>query len=92
MSVYQGTVGVSQSVISKGADREEISWPAEVSEKKWEEIILVRLQRLFIGSDGVPNKPESFDPVKEKDEWADWNLKRDVMQTGMSAIENSPSG
>jgi len=64
------------------ADREEISWPAEVTEKQWEEIILKRLQRLYIGSDGMPGMPESFDPVKEKDEWAEWNLRQDAMQTG----------
>jgi len=82
VSVYQGQVGVGPPIISKDADREEISWPAEVTEKQWEEIILKRLQRLYIGSDGMPGMPESFDPVKEKDEWAEWNLRQDAMQTG----------
>ena len=92
VSVYYGLVGVSPPIILEGAKREEMPWPVEVTEKKWEEIILKRLQRLYIGSDGMPEKPESFDPVKEKDEWADWNLKRDALQTGLNVIENSPSG
>jgi hypothetical protein len=56
---------------------DEIAWPAEVSEKKWAEIILARLQRLHIGADGKPGKPASFDPSLEKDEWTVWNLERD---------------
>lgn len=87
VSVYQGLVSVGPPAISKGAEKEEISWPVEVTEKKWEEIILMRLQRLYIGSDGMPGKPESFDPAKKKDEWADWNLRRDEIQTGMSIIK-----
>ena len=86
VSVYEGLVAVSPPLISEGAAREEISWPKEVLEKKWEEIILGRLQRLYIGSDGFPGKPELFDPVIEKDEWADWNLKQDAEQ----ASGNSP--
>lgn len=88
VSVYQGVVGVSPPLISERAAKEEISWPKEVSEKRWEEIILGRLQRLYVGADGLPGKPESFDPVVEKDKWADWNLKRDAEQTA----KNSPSG
>ena len=87
VSVYKGNVGVAPPIIAKDAHREEISWPTEVSEKKWEEIILGRLQRLYIGSDGRPGTPESFDPVKEKDEWAEWNLRQDAMQTGAHILE-----
>ena len=82
VSVYQGQVGVGPPIISKNAKKEEISWPAKVTEKQWEEIILKRLHRLYIGPDGMPGKPKLFDPVKEKDEWAEWNLRQDAIQTG----------
>ncbi len=29
--------------------------------------------------DGKPGKSISFDPLKEKDEWAEWNQKRDKL-------------
>jgi len=63
----------------EGGQKEEIAWPLPVSEKKWEEIIIGKLQRLHIGPDGKPGKPISFDPLKEKDEWVIWNQKRDAL-------------
>ena len=67
-------------LIVEGGPKEEIEWPAEVSEKKWEEIILRQFQKLHIGPDGRPGKPESFDPEEEKDEWVIWNQERDSKQ------------
>jgi len=75
--VYEGKVGVSPPLITKGASKDEISWPEEVSEKKWEEIILGKLQKLHIGPDGKPGKPQVFDPAVEMDEWTVWNKARD---------------
>ena len=75
--VYEGKIGVGPPVLVASGAKKEMVWPAEVSEKKWEEIILVRLQRLHIGADGQPAKPTAFDPDKEKDEWTVWNRKRD---------------
>lgn len=75
--VYEGKVGVGPPVLVEGGSKDEIAWPAEVSEKKWAEIILARLQRLHIGADGKPGKPAFFDPAQEKDEWTAWNLQRD---------------
>jgi len=81
VSVFKGIVGVGPPLFVKGAPKEEIAWPMEVTEKKWEEIILKKLQRLHIGADGKPGKPVSFDPVKEKDEWILWNQERDTHPT-----------
>jgi hypothetical protein len=78
ISVYKGKVSVGPPSMVAGGPKEEMSWPKEVSEKKWEEIILGKLQRLHIGADGKPGKPQSFDPKKEKDEWVIWNQKRDA--------------
>ena len=78
VSVFKGIVCVGPPLFVEGAPKEEIAWPMEVTEKKWEEIILKQLQRLHIGADGKPGKPQSFDPVKEKDEWILWNQERDM--------------
>ena len=77
VSVYDGKVGVGPPILVEGGPKKEMTWPEQVSEKKWEEIILMKHQRLHIGSTGVPGRPQSFDPEKETDEWVLWNLKRD---------------
>lgn len=78
--VYEGKVAVGPPLIAKDAPKEEVAWPKEVSEQQWEEIILVKLQKLHIGSDGRPGRPARFDPEKEKDSWTEWNLQRDKLQ------------
>lgn len=80
ISVYEGKVGVGPPIIVEGGQKEEMAWPMQVSEKKWEEIILGKLQKLYIGPDGKPGKPVSFDPSKEKDEWVMWNQERDALR------------
>jgi len=80
ISVYEGKVGVGPPLIVEGGQKEEMAWPMQVSEKKWEEIILGKLQKLYIGPDGKPGKPISFDPSKEKDEWVMWNQERDALR------------
>lgn len=79
ISVYEGKVGVGPPLIVEGSSKEEMAWPVQVSEKKWEEIILGKLQKLYIGPDGIPGKPLSFDPLKDKDEWVMWNQERDAL-------------
>lgn len=80
VSVYEGFVGVGPPIIMEGAPKEEIAWPEEVSEQKWEEIILGQLQRLRIGPDGKPGKPEPIDPAEKEGDWIKWNKKRDRIQ------------
>ena len=80
ISVYEGKVGVGPPLIVEGGPKEEMAWPMQVSEKKWEEIILGKLQKLYIGPDGKPGKPVSFDPLKEKDKWVMWNQERDALR------------
>ena len=75
--VYEGQVAVGPPVFQKDAPREQVPWPAEVSEQQWEVITLGKLQKLHIGADGKPDKPAAFEPEKEKDDWAAWNLERD---------------
>lgn len=77
VSVYDGRVGVAPPPIEEGADHEEFSWPEEVTEEQWEEIILARLQRIRIGADGKPGEPTAFAPDQEQDAWALWNQARD---------------
>ena len=78
--VYAGNVGISPPQLIENGPKEEIAWPQEISEQKWKEIILGRLQKLRVGPDGMPGKPVPFDPEKERDEWSDWNRKRDALQ------------
>jgi len=79
IKVYEGQVGVGPPLIIEGGPKEEMAWPRQVSEKKWDEIILGKLQKLYIGPDGKPGKPVSFDPLEEKDEWVMLNQGRDAM-------------
>jgi hypothetical protein len=77
--VYEGKVGVGPPLLVEGGPKTELAWPGEVSEKEWEEIILGRLQQLYIGPDGNPGKPRSFDPAKVSDQWTVWNFQRDKL-------------
>ncbi len=78
--VHEGAVGVGPPLFEREAAKEEMSWPVEVTEAKWEEIIVSQLQRLHIGADGIPGSPEAFDPEKEKDDWTRWNQERDALK------------
>ena len=54
-----------------------MSWPAEVSESAWEEIILGQLQRVKIDANGQPLQTFEFSRDQEKDRWVEWSLLRD---------------
>jgi len=75
--VHTGRVAVGPPLVVEGGQKEEIAWPQQVTEQRWEEIILGKLQKLHIGPDGTPGEPTSFDPQIEMDEWTDWNMERD---------------
>lgn len=77
VSVFEGLVAVAPPPIEEGASHEEISWPVEVSESAWEEIILGQLQRVIIDANGQPSQAIEFSPDQEKDPWVAWNLLRD---------------
>ena len=76
--VYEGKVAVGPVAFEQGGSRKEVAWPQEVTEQQWEEIILGKLQKLHVGTDGKPGKPTVFEPDKEEDEWTAWNLQRDL--------------
>ncbi len=78
--VYAGMVAVGPPMLIQGGAREEMAWPGQVSEAQWEEIILGKLQRLRIGSDGRPGRPEAFDPRSVTDDWVKFNQRRDTGQ------------
>jgi len=75
--VHAGRVAVGPALVVEGGQKKEIVWPQQVTEQKWEEIILGKLQKLHVAPDGKPGKPTRFDPEIEKDEWTDWNMERD---------------
>lgn len=75
--VHAGRVAVGPALVAAGGPKEEIAWPQQVTEQKWEEIILGKLQKLHIGPDGKPGEPTRFDPQMERDEWTEWNIERD---------------
>jgi hypothetical protein len=76
--VYQGRVGVAPPLVAPDASHEQIQWPAQVTEAQWEEIILVKLQKLHVGPDGRPGKPQIFQPEAEADAWVRFNQQRDA--------------
>jgi hypothetical protein len=39
--------------------------------------IVTAMQQLTISPQGVPSKPQEFDPGAEQDDWVKWNKKRD---------------
>ncbi len=80
ITVFEGSVGVKPPIMTEGGPKEEMDWPGQISEQKWEEIIVGQLQRLRIAPDGTPGKPEPIVPAKEIEEWTLWNQERDKKQ------------
>jgi len=48
----------------------------EVSLEEWT-VIVKAMQQISITSQGVPSKPENFDPQADADDWVKWNQERD---------------
>jgi hypothetical protein len=89
IKVYDGAVYVANPPrdTSEPADKatapHEVSGPHEVpppyhevSMEEWTEIVKA-MQQISISPQGVPSKPEDFDPKADADEWVKWNQGRD---------------
>jgi hypothetical protein len=48
----------------------------EVSMQEWSAIVQA-MQQITISPQGVPSKPENFDPKADADDWVRWNQERD---------------
>jgi hypothetical protein len=48
----------------------------EVTREEWTAIVQA-MQQISISPQGVPSKPESFDPKADTDDWVRWNQERD---------------
>lgn len=89
VKVYDGTVYVANPPrdASKAVDQatapHEVSGPQEVpppyhevSMEEWTAIVKA-MQQITISPQGVPSKPEDFDPKADSDDWVKWNQERD---------------
>ena len=89
IKVYDGTVYVANpprdasKPIDKVTAPHEVSGPEEVpppyrevSMEEWNAIVKA-MQQISISPQGVPSKPEDFDPKADSDDWVKWNQERD---------------
>jgi len=89
VKVYDGSVYVANPPRdeSKSLDKaivpHEVAGPHEVpppshevSIEEWTTIVKA-MQQISISPNGVPSKPEDFDPKADADEWVKWNQERD---------------
>jgi hypothetical protein len=82
--VYEGTVAVAgnQELAApppKKGERVQVPGPTEVTKKDWERMV-GQMMQLKVSAAGVPDpEPTRFAEADEvKDEWAQWNKKRDA--------------
>jgi len=89
VKVYDGTVYVANpprdasKPVDKATAPHEVSGPKEVpppyhevSMEEWTAIVKA-MQQISISPQGVPSKPEDFDPKADSDDWVKWNQERD---------------
>jgi hypothetical protein len=89
VKVYDGSVYVANpprdasKPLDKAIAPHEVSGPHavappyhEVSMEEWTAIVKA-MQQITISPQGVPSKPEDFDPKADADEWVKWNQERD---------------
>ena len=89
VKVYDGSVYVANpprdesKPFEKAIVPHEVAGPHEVpppthqvSMEEWTTIVKA-MQQISISPQGVPSKPEDFDPKADADEWVKWNQERD---------------
>ena len=89
VKVYDGSVYVANpprdasKPLDKAIAPHEVSGPHavpppyhEVSMEEWTAVVKA-MQQITISPQGVPSKPEDFDPKADADEWVKWNQERD---------------
>ncbi len=87
--VYDGSVYVANpprdtsESMDKAIAPHEVAGPHEVpppyhevSMEEWTEIVKA-MQQISISPQGVPSKPQDFDPKTDADDWVKWNQERD---------------
>ncbi len=89
VKVYDGSVYVANpprdtsKTIDKATEPHQVTGPHEVpppyhevSMEEWTEIVKA-MQQITISPQGVPSKPQDFDPKEDADDWVKWNQERD---------------
>lgn len=89
VKVYDGSVYVANpprdttASAGKATTPHEVSGPHEVappyhevSMEEWTAIVRA-MQQITISPQGVPSKPQDFDPKADSDDWVRWNQERD---------------
>jgi hypothetical protein len=89
VKVYDGSVYVANpprdtaTAAGKATAPHEVSGPHEVappyhevSMEEWTAIVKA-MQQITISPQGVPSKPQDFDPKADSDDWVRWNQERD---------------
>jgi hypothetical protein len=89
VKVYDGTVYVANPPRDKSKPGDTFTAPHpvpgphevpppyhEVSREEWTAIVKA-MQQITISPQGVPSKPQDFDPKADQDDWVKWNQTRD---------------
>lgn len=69
---------------SKISGPASVPGPHKVTMEQWVYIIK-SMQQIRVSSTGIPSQPESFTLAEDRDEWVDWNRRRDLEVEGPAA-------
>jgi hypothetical protein len=47
-----------------------------VTREEWTAVVTA-MQQITVSPQGVPSKPQDFDPKADQDDWVTWNQERD---------------